>query len=193
MAIRTNNTFPIVIASSAAPSSSPLVTHQELNITRSHQQKSEWCWAACTRMVLKSFNKNVSQCEAATFLFEEACCPESPANDAKCNLGCKEGDIKKVYRNFDVDATFLDRTVRFSTIQREIQERGRPVEACIEWEEDGAHVIVIYGWRVDGSSKFVRIHDSLFGTAEVIFSELKRYRAQGKWTLTWLGFKERED
>lgn len=182
MPIRVNN--GIEIGTNVAPA----LTQQNLAITRSHQQKSEWCWAACTRMVLKSFQRDVRQCEVASFLLEEVCCPEGEENDENCNLSCQQDDIVNIYEHFDVKATFLDRTVRFNTIRREIQERGRPVQVCVDWDEGGAHVIVIYGWRVSDDSRFLRIHDSLFGTGEVRFSELRRYRAEGNWTLTWLGF-----
>ena len=187
MALRSNNAFPIVTA--APPPGAPL-TSQNLAIAHVEQEKSEWCWAACTQMVLTSFGQQVEQCEVASVLFPDCC--DRADDDDTCNQTCEREDILTVYENFNVTATFVEDSdeIVFADIRSEIRDRGRPVQVCIHWHEGGAHVLVIFGWRVKGSFRFLRIHDSLKnGFGEIRISQLREYEDQGDWTFTWIGFE----
>jgi hypothetical protein len=197
MAIRINNGFEIGV--NAPPPAPPLVpgpvaapalTNQNLPIGHVVQQKSEWCWAACTKMVLSNFGQPVRQCDVVEFLFDEVCCPS--VNDVDtCNSGCDKEDILTIYEHFNVTATVVEDSddIVFNEIRSEIRDRGRPVQVLIEWDEGGAHVVVIYGWRVQGNYRYLRIHDSLNnGSGEIRITQLRRYEDQGDWTLTWIGF-----
>jgi len=182
MAIRTNTPFEIGSGPSSASS-------QNLNIPHVEQQKTEWCWVACTKMVLTVFEQDVDQCKIASILFPSDGCCQSLNDETTCNGGCDKEDILKVYNKFGVTATFIDDTVSFPTIRRRIRDQKTPVQVCINWDEGGAHVLVIFGWRVSGSKRYLRIHDSLnHGFGEIRFSELGRYLGQGDWTMTWLDF-----
>jgi hypothetical protein len=187
MSLRVTNgvAIPVIVPPpDAVPAST---TEHELEIDWVEQEKSEWCWAACARMVLSMFEEDVPQCDVASFLRETNCC--SLANEDICNQGCNRQDILDIYNNFGVTATFLDDTVSFSKVRKEIRDRGQPVEACIEWDEGGAHVVIVFGCSLEGSVRYVKVHDPYdYGVGEVRFSELRRYQEQGDWTLTWLGF-----
>lgn len=188
MALRNNNAFPIV---TAAPPPGAALNSQNLAIDHVEQRKSRWCWAACTQMVLTAFGQDVDQCQVASILFPDDACCATGGNT--CDKGCEKEDILPVYEQFNVTATLVEDSddIVFVEIRSEIRDRGKPVQVCIDWDEGGSHVIIIYGWRVKGPNRFLRIHDSLNnGSGEIRISELRRYEGQGDWTLTWIGFDE---
>jgi len=201
MAIRINNGIEIGVNAPPPAPAPPLdpgpapalalaLTSQNLAIGHVVQQKTEWCWAACTKMVLSNFGQQVRQCEVVESFLGPGCCPAVHDEDT-CNSACPIEDILTVYENFNVTATVVEDSddIVFNEIRSEIRDRGRPVEVLIEWDEGGAHVLVIFGWRVKGPSRFLRVHDSLNnGSGEIRITQLRRYEDQGDWTLTWIGF-----
>ena len=161
-------------------------TLHALQIGLSRQRRSLWCWAACARMVLSGFGEDVEQCEIVSFLLDplDCCVPGTHG----CNHSCEEPDILNIYERFNINGRLVRKDVKFNTIRNAIDNEGQPVEICVEWDEGGAHVILIYGWSKDGPIRFVKVHDPLYGSGEIRFSDLLRYRSQGNWTRTWLDF-----
>jgi len=138
-------------------------------------------------MVLSGFGKNVSQCRIANFLFDgEQCCSDPDP----CNVGCEEEDIQAIYEQWDVNSTLLENTIGFQKVKKQIDEFGQPVQICVNWFGGGAHVILIYGYFIQDDVRWVRFHDSLYGSGKKRFSDMKEYRGEGKWTLTWFAFQE---
>jgi hypothetical protein len=191
MSLKITDGVPIPVTAPQAAATEMVaaaITSHQLEIQRARQEKSDWCWAACAHMVLTVFDQNVSQCDVASFLRETNCCLE--ANEGECNLACDAEDVLHIYDNFGVTGTLVDDTLSFSSIREEIRDRQQPVEVGIKWDEGGGHLIVVYGCSVDGTARFVRVHDPLFQMGEIRFSELRRYKQQGNWAVSWKGFAQ---
>jgi hypothetical protein len=166
----------------------PFHRGQSLGIPRVRQILDRWCWAACTRMILGTFDQDVQMCEVAEFLLERNCCN---GNANSCNRDCGIRDIRRIFRHFQVDAERVSDPVSFERIQEEISERRRPIEAQISWNP-GGHVIVVDGWRQRNQIRFVTVKDPWYELVEVRLSDLREnYTVDaGKWVGTWIGFRQ---
>ena len=158
-----------------------------LGIRLVRQPFDRWCWAACSRMVLRSFGQDVSMCSVAEFLLGLDCCNN---NGHGCNQDADVADILTIFENFGVTAWRIESSVSFESIQSQIDEWERPVEVQISWDP-GGHVVVIEGWRMRNNVRFVRVKDPWYGSAEVRFSDLVNdYTVDsGRWVGTWIGFR----
>jgi len=57
-----------------------------LGVPWCHQERSNWCWAACTNMVLTYYGKGLDQCTLATQGLECTYCQPPCDDDGACNL-----------------------------------------------------------------------------------------------------------
>src|SRR5262245_6892884 len=175
--------MPAAAASVAASNS--------LGIPSVNQVLDNWCWAACAEMVLSAFGIAAEKCKVASFFFNKQC----HHLVGSCDEGIGVADITGIYPNFyGIDVDFGYNTVRFATIQKQIDIAGLPVEVLITWGPgNGKHAIVIDGWRIksDGS-RYVKVKDPVYADGEIRFSDLfSNYTSDsGVWEGTWIRFRK---
>lgn len=161
-------------------------TLHSLGIRLVRQPLDRWCWAACSRMILRSLQQDVSMCEVANVLLGLDCC-----NDLHgCNQDAEVADILTIFEEFGVTAWRLENPVSFESVQAQIDEWEKPIEVQISWDP-GGHVVVIEGWRRRNNVRYIRVKDPWYGSIEMRFSDLfNDYTADsGRWVGTWIGFR----
>lgn len=104
------------------------------------QRMSQWCWAACIRMVLRTGGTETSQAEIVTDTFGAPV--DRPA-------GTLETIVAGLERE-GVSATAHRRALSESEV-REIIDSGNLIIAAVRWNPTSPphHVVVIYGYAVD--------------------------------------------
>ena len=160
-----------------------------LNMPQICQEQTNWCWAACTEMVLHYYNNpDARQCEFANWLFDQTQCCEDPANPA-CNRTCSGNEVQDVYTNWNILSTLIEGDVPFDVLQAEI-DAGRPVEVAFEWTGGGGHVAIVSGWDTDSPDPFVHVNDPAADRlSRVRYKELLAAYGRGRWILTWTGIQ----
>ena len=177
------------------------------------QEQTNWCWAACTEMVLHYYgNPDARQCEFANSLFNQTQCCEDPTDPA-CNQTCTGNDVEAVYANWNIRSTLIKGTVPFDGLQAEI-DAGRPVEVAFKWTGGGAHVAIVRGWETNEMGPFVHVNDPAPAADHlrnetdpfvhvndpapasaadhlntVSYEELLNASGRGRWILTWTGIQ----
>jgi hypothetical protein len=176
----------------------PSETGKRLGVqTVSQQPREEWCWAACAEMVLHFFGIPLNKCQVAGLELGKKhgeCC-SSPA-------GCDQGlNVEQVDEAFELAGLAGNRfqTLSFEKIRDQINgqpalgESGlvlqpRPVVAGIAWQHGGGHLVVISGWRVADSLRYLKINDPLYTSGDIRYENLvERYgpNNSGRWVQTW--------
>jgi hypothetical protein len=145
------------------------------------QEQTQWCWAACTQMVVKFLlNKDVKQCELANFLHEQTKCCSSPSSSG-CNQPCPFEKIIPVFNKAGINGIFEGLPSAWSTIVREIKA-GRPLEVGYLWFGGGGHVAILYGF---GPNNMLMIHDPWYGSATLTYRAVLSAYGMGRWSLTY--------
>ena len=169
----------------------PLLSEKIINVPQIKQEQSNWCWAACTEMVLRYYEDSaVRQCEFANKLFNRTeCCLEPSSPD--CNRPCEMRDISSLYSSKNISSEFVDKAISFSKLHSEI-DANRPVEVAYFWRDWGkpGHLVIVCGWRIDGQEEFVYVNDPADSPTTmsgiVAYSELLAPYGEGDWTYTWI-------
>lgn len=167
--------------------------------TVSQSPRDEWCWAACAEMVLRFFGVDEDKCEVVGRTLErDDCCPAAPV----CDVGLK---VEEVDFAFELSQLYFNRFPDLDFEQVKGQINGapslgefdvelapRPIVAGIEWSGGGGHLIVISGWRDDGSTKYLKVNDPFYDFDEVPIEDLMlKYgpNNSGRWVHTWADFR----
>ncbi len=111
-----------------------------LGITRSEQQKSNWCWAACAKMIGNYYGKTITQSNIVEYVKGDY------NNNDVANM--YEANSALIYAS-DMSTEF-DGVLSLSEVKREIDD-GDPIEIRIGW--DGGtlmrgHFLVVGGYRI---------------------------------------------
>lgn len=163
--------------------------------TVSQNPRDEWCWAACAEMVLRFLGSPITMCQVAgLILVRDDCCPSSEA----CDVGL---DVEEVDKAFDRAGLAANRfeALTFEEVRAQIEGAPalgtagmplprRPIVAGIAWESSGGHLIVISGWRVVGSKRFVKVNDPIYTSGDILFEDLESHYGpnnNGRWVHTW--------
>jgi hypothetical protein len=162
----------------------------ELPIGYVHQEKNNWCWCACAKMVLQHFgNAGIEKCEIADIAFKRNDC----CSGDHCNLSLPMKDapnsIVGLYGDCGILVDHIDGALSYEQVTAEIDNK-RPVEASLLREDGGEHVVIVYGWRkVDGRDK-VLVHDPWRGVAVIEHERLASAYGEGKWSSTLVNFRK---
>ncbi|TPI27755.1 hypothetical protein FJW07_31280 [Mesorhizobium sp. B3-1-9] len=167
------------ISISVAPPPPGEPTGPILAVEFASQEQSNWCWAACCQMVFHFLAVNkLSQCDLASEEFACSCCsaPSSP----QCN---KPLWPDGVYRHYHVPFVQKAQALTFVQVKEQI-DANRPVEAYIEWNGSGAHVILLAGYYDNGD---VVVMDPLSdGPARKSLDSVRDADGMGQWTMTYV-------
>lgn len=118
----------------------------------------EWCWAACTQMILRFYlDDTTRQCQLAGRLFSPADCCGPPLG---CDRPCNASKILKVLQDAQLHSHALNRRATFAELVDEYNA-DRPVLVGIEREDGTAHLVVVT-WAGDWLGReWVLLNDPL--------------------------------
>jgi hypothetical protein len=135
-----------------------------------NQLRSNWCWAACTEMIVNFFRKKESLVEdlkdstkqcilAKRFMNQpnimpvpgvpEVDCCEDDDDEGDCNHPVPVEKIQEIYKDFGLSAEFIDvepltEDEKVIKIKEQVKA-NRPVEIYFRFGNFG-HVAVVHGW-----------------------------------------------
>ncbi|MEP7195306.1 MAG: papain-like cysteine protease family protein [Saprospiraceae bacterium] len=160
--------------------SEPIYVHRlnynDLYINCISQKQSNWCWAACSEMVMKHFDPsgNYAQCEQAVRALNPnqvsqtsigSCCQAATGN-LECNH--TNWPIFEMY-NFKCSDTYTcSDYLSWEDMLNQI-DSSKPLCLTYNWTCGGAHMIIMSGYQIvnnqllvhllDPYSEFARIND----------------------------------
>ncbi len=164
----------------------PLPNAKIINVPQIKQEQSNWCWAACTEMILCYYGESgIQQCELANELFGKSECCSNPASP-DCNQPCNIEDVSNLYSSKCIHSEFVGKNVAFSKLQSEL-DADRPIEVFFSWKnKETGHLVIIRGWRIVDTEEFVHVNDPKDKASRIVaYSELLNAYGEGAWTCTW--------
>ncbi len=124
------------VSASADRTSSPMIRY--LDVTRQQQQKSEWCWAACSSMVSEClFSPYRTQADIVRHVKGS-----STIDDGATTTELEEALDYALFGNYDVSCTFR---ATYEFLAEKIYIDGKPLIFWINWNSGGAHAVVASG------------------------------------------------
>lgn len=170
------------------------------DFSRVIQDQTNWCWAACTVMVIGRYHLGPRrQCELANNLFspqDKICCSQA----ASCNKGCPASQVAPVYQSQGISATRNTfsrpispevKTNILATIRQEITA-GRPVELKFNLSLTSAHLVIVSAFdNPDGSADGFRymVSDPDFTPGFLTGERLLLLDGKGDITDSWTGIQ----
>jgi hypothetical protein len=122
----------------------------ELNIPRIEQKTTEWCWAACTQMIIGfTTNKKITQEQIVAIMYD-VFLNEVSINNPECNQPASELEIKKIFEEYAVSYEFLKNVLSYQQLIKELNTS--PVGIGIQ-RENGGHMIIAYGYNTNGGTQ----------------------------------------
>lgn len=165
-----------------------LIPGKRLGVNLIPQRQTQWCWAACTQMILDFYHApNVEQCDLANLAFSDAgggCC--NFPSSTLCNKPLCDTRISKLFDQqiVNIKHYYVNKLVPFTTLQYEL-DRNRPVQIGLS-TIGGGHVIIIEGWYPTDKGSYLNVNNPLpvsEGYQGVIaYSELEKSYG---WNATW--------
>ncbi|MCI7472143.1 MAG: C39 family peptidase [Clostridiales bacterium] len=149
----TNRFVPAVLACSviAATCLTPIALAYEdigvVDIPKVRQEKSLWCWAACTESILRYYGKGVTQEDVVRYTY-----------DSTINSTAKDEDVQDALSHWGVDGTLTQNSVSSSIVSGEIKG-GNPLYAGWSWRNGGGHALVIDGYDKTSGTMSVEYMD----------------------------------
>jgi hypothetical protein len=150
------------------------------------QQQTNWCWAACTEMVITYFNTDAQQqCQIVSAVLNRKDCCNNPL-PGPCNVGLAANAICGVYTRFHLgNCNNTGAQVPFGNLKTAINAK-RVVEVWWLWTGGhSAHVVLAVGYDDDNSQ--VRIFDPWYGPAWMTYATVQSAGGRGgSWTNSWI-------
>ena len=150
------------------------------------QDQDNWCWCAVTLGVRRFYAKSSigEQCETARDVLGVATACQSPSA-LDSNVMHDLADALSHYGLLAGKA--LQRGLSFAEVVGQINAQ-RPIAAQTLFLKNGlGHVVVIRGYRNDGTTERVLIDDPRFGEEDIPLKQFtERYQGSGEWVLTCL-------
>jgi len=157
----------------------------KLPFDNQRQIREFWCWAAVTRNITHAYNPSstATQCSVADDTLQTGnCCSGGEASP--CNQAYYLNRALAAVQHFNNFAAADARTVRAEVT------RGRPPGIRVEWPDQTAHFVAVYGYVESAQAPVINklhIADPLYGDKLVKDSSMfGRYHAIGTWTDTYL-------
>lgn len=156
------------------PLSVPLIMRQETN----------WCWAACAKMVVSYYNvSGLDQCDFANYLFKQTtCCHQSC--EGECNRGASPTFINRLYKWLGVYFSFSNSIMPFQELEYQITQ-GCPVQISWRLHSGGGHVLLVIGTETGPAGKYVHVNDPHAGYMKIPYTSLIDAGGSGSWEYTW--------
>jgi len=162
-------------ANVAAVDAVELPTRANLGLQLEPQQKSNWCWAAVALSIARQFGGGQvqSQCQLATLITGQPCCPANPAtpiafDDPIGNIPFELPPVlQQVGFSTPVTEGWRNMAVARELVRSTIGGRGRPLAVKVFWSDrSSAHYVVIDAYIDDetvNADQIVSVVDPLYG------------------------------
>jgi hypothetical protein len=172
---------PTIVQPPTTPTTpQPPVTQKLLNVPYVGQpQNSQWCWAACSEMVLRSANRTGTQCQILSVKWNADCC----SFPQYCNTAGTFQDMIGAWQYFGNFTGTTTGPLSFSQVTQVI-DSGRPFVISYQGQTFVGHVVVCYGYDIQGN---VYIHDPVYGSFVVPYGVSIVYGTPGSPPLVWQG------
>jgi hypothetical protein len=184
-------TDPVELASEPALVA-PASTFVSPAIAQEPQGTLEWCWAACTVMVLRHCgNGTAQQGDVVNRFLGLTTCNLSPPDDA-CNQPAPIDQISAIYVSWGRNSVFVDGSVAFEGAQPSLateMNAQRPVEIGFSYNGGGGHVALANGYSRDSVGPMVYVNDPIYGPGFVYYVNLAQAYGLGSWTWTWVSLQ----
>ena len=167
---------------------------QPLAVPWQEQEHENWCWAACTQMVLQFHEKPVKQCDVARkkFTDQNTCNVENAI--LNCDEGCTETEVAHIYSKFKITPTPKPSFVEFEVLENEINTHKRPVEVGLQWPGNGRHLVIVFAaFKNAQGDTLLGVNDPWLGRSPAVhYESLKTAYTdeRGTWIRTWLDLKK---
>jgi hypothetical protein len=143
-----------------------------LSVTAYAQEKSNWCWAAAIKMIVKYKTGNtVSQCSIFKSGKNTSTCPNE--------TGTRTNVATALDKNGMTKGNTV--TLTFSQVKSQVSARN-PIYSGIKWKSGGGHAHVVRGWYDTGYSFGVSYIDPSGGVQRS--REWGSYKSNSSWDLT---------
>ena len=161
----------IVVGMAIAAPAAAQAAETVLSVTPYTQEKSNWCWAAAAKMIIRhQTGRVVAQCTIVKQAKGTAACNNvTGTNTNVWNVLNRNGVNGGTHRRLDWD-----------TVGAEMR-LSRPVYSRIAWRSGGGHAHVIRGYYSTGYSSGVSYIDPLSGTSTS--REWSFYVSNSEWTM----------
>lgn len=160
----------IAVGLAVAVPSAALASEKYISVTAYKQEKSNWCWAAAAKTIVKyQTGRVISQCELV----------KDGKNSSSCGnvTGSKSNVMNTLNKNGVNPGT--ERKLDWATVVAEMN-LSRPVYSSIIWRSGGGHAHVIRGYYNTGYSYGVSYVDPATGTTTS--REWGTYMSNSSWT-----------
>ncbi|WP_162906940.1 papain-like cysteine protease family protein [Allorhizocola rhizosphaerae] len=153
----------------AAPQAA-IAAEKNLSVTAYQQEKSNWCWAAASKMIIKyKTGRTVSQCQIVKDGKHISTCPNQAGTRANVMSALSQNGVNS---GSQVDLTWAQ-------MKNEI-DSSRPIYSGIVWRSNGAgHAHVIRGYYSTGYSTGVSYIDPATGSRTA--REWANYKDNSSW------------
>lgn len=149
-------------------------------------QKSNWCWAACGEMILKSFNIGVnesnSKCAFMSDYTGQDCCPE---NLDDCNKSILIDDVEQEFEKKGITVTnYHNKLQDFDFIKNHLEQSKTPlILGLVRMKDAGNHMVLVYGYGKCEQYEYLLILDPIgrryfvrFQTSNLIYADTYQFR-----------------
>lgn len=119
-------------------------------VIHARQQQSNYCWAACIKMILsvkKPNLQNINQESIVQRLIYD-----------KDNFAAYDFMIKTGLENYGIAYSEIQGSLLWDDVQTQI-DNNNPIIAGLTWSQGGGHAVVISGWEHSNNIKWVHIND----------------------------------
>ena len=125
-------------------------TLDTINILVTHQEKSNWCWAACGKAVVNYYGNNITQSNFSMAV----------KNNSSNNSTATIGEICNGLSHWNIHNESFYGTLGFDAIRANIYYQNRPIIIRWQWKTGGGHVVVIKGYN-ESETQYVIYMDPL--------------------------------
>lgn len=142
---------------------------KNLAVTPYEQEKTNWCWAAASKMIIKfKTGATVSQCNIVKYAKGTSACN---------NVGGTRSDVMTVLDHWGVNPG-VQTDLTWDEVKAEMNT-NRPIYSTIDWRSGGGHAHVIRGFYNTGYSYGVSYIDPWTGTRTS--REWGTYKSNSQW------------
>lgn len=165
-----------------------------MHVRRVQQAGDNWCWAACSEMLLVAHGRIEGQCQVATrhldFIGQgcDDCCPAVERASPACDKACPEDSVADIFRRVGFDSSDKRPVLLPCELENELRE-GRALLVGFLYPSGRKHVAVLFRCRNGfAGARVYDLYDPDRRLTEVIRAEsnlIDIETATRTWYATW--------
>lgn len=126
-------------------------TDASIGVKKVIQERTLWCWDACSVAVLDHYGINVSQNDFCTVVKGNV-----------VNETATTAEVSTGLNHYGIDSKVISSGLSFSAIRAQVYNYDRPMIMCWIWNSGGGHMMVLEGYSID-STNYVSYMDPYDG------------------------------